>query len=97
MKEDIHKIAKETASLIHKNIRDVVAALTINIEHDKAHTILAAFAAVYSVESFFEFKLGELGFDKQAMLKAKEGADKYVNDVISSELGGFSIDKKGEA
>lgn len=94
--EKIKQMASEMATLIHKNIRDVTTALTINLDYSKAHTILAAFAGVYSVQSYFEYKLTELGITPDAVQKAKEGAEKYVVDVISGDLGAFSV-KKGEA
>lgn len=90
------KVARELASLITRNIRDVTTALTMNLDYNKPHTILAAFAGAYSVTSYFEYKLTKLGISPQAIQKAKDGAEKYVIDVISSDLGGFSIDK-GEA
>jgi hypothetical protein len=94
--EKIKKIANEMASLLNKNIRDVTTAITVNINYEKPHSILAAFAALYSVESYFEFKLNQMGISPDAIEKAKEGADKYVTDVISGDLGAFSINK-GEA
>jgi len=94
--EKIKQIANEMASLITKNIRDVTTALTVNLDYSKSHTILAAFAGVYSVQTYFEYKLTELGLPPGAVQKAKEEADKYVVDVISGDLGAFSV-KKGEA
>lgn len=92
----IKEMANEMATLLNKNIRDITAAITVNIEYSKAHTVLAAYAAVYSVSSYFEYKLSKLGITPDAIQKAKEGADKYVIDVISGDLGAFSVDK-GEA
>jgi len=94
--DKIKKIANEMASLISKNIRDVTTAITININYEKPHSILAAFAALYSVETYFQFKLNQMGISPDAVEKAKEEADKYVTSVISQDLGGFSIDR-GEA
>lgn len=94
--EEIQKAAQEMAVLIHKNIRDVVAALTMNIDTEKAHTVLSAFAGVYSVSSYFEYKLTELGLTPDAIQRAKEKSEKYVVDIISSDLNAFSVDK-GEA
>jgi hypothetical protein len=94
--QKIKDMAKDMARLINKNTRDVTTAITMNIEYSKPHTILAAYAAVYSVASYFEFKLTELGITPDAIQKAKDGADKYVVDVISGDLDAFSIDK-GEA
>jgi hypothetical protein len=94
--EEIKKMANEMASLIHKNIRDVTTALTVNLDYEKAHTILAAFAGVYSVQTYFEYKLTELGITPDAIQKAKEGADNYVVDVISGDRGAFPL-KKGDA
>jgi hypothetical protein len=88
--------ANELASLITRNIRDITTTITMNIDYDKPYTVLAAYAGAYSVTSYFEYKLTELGISPQAIQKAKEGAERYVIDVISSDLGGFSIDK-GEA
>ena len=94
--EEILKIAKDMARLISKNIRDVTTSLTMNIDYDKKHTILAAYAACYSVTSYFDFKLNQLGIPLAAIQKAKEEADKYVLDVISGDLESFTLDK-GEA
>lgn len=94
--DKIKQTAKEMASFLNKNIRDIVAAVTVNIDYEKPHTILAAFGALYSVESYFEFKLNQMGITPDAVEKAKEGADRYVTDVISQDLGGFSVDR-GEA
>ena len=91
--EKAEKIAKEIARLMTKNIRDVVNALTINIDYDKQHTIVAAFGAVYSVAGYFEYKLNSLGVPTAAIQKAKEGADKYVLDIIAGDTNTFSIDK----
>lgn len=87
---------KEIAHLMTKNIRDVTTALTMNIDYEKQHTIVAAFGAVYSVAGYFEYKLGTMGIAPAAIQKAKEGADNYVLDIISGDLGAFTTDK-GEA
>lgn len=87
------KMAKEIAELITKNIRDVTTALTMNIDYDKRHTIVAAFGAVYSVSQFFEYKLTTLGVTPAAIQEAKEGADKYVLDVIAGDSNNFAINK----
>lgn len=94
--EKIKKAAQEMAGLIHRNIRDVVTALTTNIDMSKPHTVLSAFAGVYSVSSYFEYKLTELGLSPEAIQIAKEKSEKYVIDIISSDLDAFSIEK-GEA
>jgi len=94
--EEVKELAKEMATLLHKNIRDIVTAITLNIDYEKPHTILAAFAGLYSVETYFQFKLNQMGIPPDAIEKAKEGADRYVVDVISADLGGFSVGK-GEA
>lgn len=94
--EETKQLAQQMAKDIHKNIRDVTTAVTMNIDYDKSHTILSAFAGLYAVAGYFEFKLTELGLAPAAIQKAKEGADKYVLDIISSDLGAFSADK-GEA
>lgn len=94
--EEIKKMAIEMAAMIHRNIRDVTTAVTMNIDYEKKHSILAAFAGVHAVCGYFEYKLTELGITPDAIQKAKEGTDKYVLDVISGDLGGFSVDK-GEA
>lgn len=90
------ELAKEMAVLMTKNIRDVTTALTINIDYDKKHTIVAAFGAVYAVAGYFEYKLTTLGITPDAIQKAKDGADKYVLDVIAGDTNKFSLDK-GEA
>lgn len=84
------------AALITKNIRDVTTAVTMNIDYQQPHTILAAFGAVYSVASYFEYKLSNFGLTPEAIQKAKDGAERYVLEVISGDLGNFPIDK-GEA
>lgn len=94
--EKIKEMANEMASLINKNIRDVTTALTMNLNYERPHTVLSAFAAVYSVASYFEFKLTQMGLEPGAIQKAKDGADKYVIDIISGDLNAFSVDK-GEA
>jgi len=94
--EDMMKLAKEMASLMNKNIRDVTTCLTMNLDYEKKHTIVAAFAAVYAVSGYFEYKLTTLGLTPDAIQKAKEGADKYILDVIAGDTNSFSIDK-GEA
>jgi hypothetical protein len=94
--KEIKDLANEIALMINKNIRDVTTAVTMNIDYNKKHTILAAFAGLYAVSGYFEFKLTQLGLTPQAIQKAKDGADKYVLDVMSDDLGAFSIDK-GEA
>lgn len=94
--QKVKELANEMAIMIKKNIRDVTTALTMNIDYDKSHTVLSAFAAVYSVSEYFQFKLGQMGLSPDAIQKAKDGADKYVMDVISGDLGSFPIDK-GEA
>lgn len=94
--QEKRKLAEQLAKMISKNIKDVTTALTMNIDYDKKHTILAAYAGCYSVASYFEFKLGQLGLNPFAIQKAKEEADKYVLDVISGDLGNFPLDK-GEA
>lgn len=94
--DKIKQVANEMATFLNKNIRDIVATITLNIDYDKPHTILAAFGALYSVESYFSFKLNEMGIPPDAIEKAKEGADKYVTRIISEDLGGFSVDR-GEA
>jgi hypothetical protein len=94
--QKIKQMATEMASLINKNIRDITTAITMNLDYKKPHTVLSAYAAVYCVSSYFEFKLTEMGLTPDAIQKAKEGADKYVVDIISGDLGAFSIDK-GEA
>lgn len=87
------KMAKEIAHLMTKNIRDVTTALTVNIDYDKEHTIVAAFGAVYSVSEYFEYKLATLGVTPAAIQEAKKGADKYVLDVIAGDSNNFSINK----
>lgn len=94
--QKIKETAKEMAVLINKNIKDVTNTITINIDYDKPHTILSAFAGVYTVAEYFEYKLGQMGITPAAIQKAKEGADKYVVDVISGDKGVFSVNK-GEA
>lgn len=94
--KEVSDLAKEMAAMIHKNIRDVTTAVTMNIDYEKKHTILSAFAGLYAVSNYFEFKLTQLGLTPDAIQKAKDGADKYVVDVISGDLGSFTIDK-GEA
>lgn len=94
--DKIKKMANEMATCLNKNIRDIVTTITVNIDYEKPHTILAAFAALYSVETYFQFKLNQMGIAPDAVEKAKEGADKYVADVISQDLGGFSVNR-GEA
>jgi len=94
--ENLKKMANEMASLMNKNIRDVTTTITQNINYEKPHSVLAAFAALYSVESYFQFKLGQMGISQDAIQKAKDGADKYVTDVISTDLGAFPLNK-GEA
>jgi hypothetical protein len=89
----IKELAVEMAQMINKNIRDVTAAVTMNIDYENKHTILASFAGLYAVCGYFEYKLSKLGLSPGAIQKAKDGADKYVLDVITSDLGGFSIDK----
>lgn len=91
--KEIKELTDEIASLIRRNIRDVTTAVTVNIDYSKKHTILAAFAGLYSVSGYFEYKLTELGLSPSAIQKAKEAADKYVLDVISGDLGAFSLDK----
>ena len=88
--------AEQMAPLITKSIRDITTTITMNIDYDRPYTVLAAYAGAYSVCSYFEYKLNDLGLSPGAIQKAKEGAEKYVIDVISSDIGGFSIDK-GEA
>ena len=95
-KEQIKEMAKDMATLIHKNIRDVTTAITMNIDYKKRHTILAAFAGLYAVSDYFEFKLAELGLTPDAIQKAKEASEKYVLDVISNDLDAFTS-SKGEA
>ena len=94
--KDTLKVAKEIASLMTKNIRDVTTALTMNLDYEKKHTIVAAFGAVYAVAGYFEYKLATLGIPTAAIQKAKDGADRYVLDVIAGDTNTFSIDK-GEA
>lgn len=94
--EKIKKVAVEMAKFLNKNIKDIVATITVNIDYEKPHTVLAAFAALYSVESYFEFKLNQMGITPEAIEKAKEGADRYVTDVISTDLGAYPL-SKGEA
>lgn len=94
--QKIKDMANDMAVLINKNIKDVTATITMNIDYEKPHTILSAFAGVYTVAEFFEYKLGQLGITPGAIQKAKDGADKYVVDVISGDKGAFSVDK-GEA
>jgi ABC-type sugar transport system ATPase subunit len=94
--KEVKEMAKDIAVMIQKNIRDVTTAVTMNIDYEKKHTIIAAFAGLYAVSGYFEFKLTQLGLTPDAIQKAKDGADKYVIDVISGDLGGFSVDK-GEA
>ena len=94
--QKIKETANEMAVLINKNIKDVTNTITINIDYDKPHTILSAFAGVYTVAEYFEYKLGQMGITPAAIQKAKEGADKYVVDVISGDKGAFSVNK-GEA
>lgn len=91
--EDTKKLAEQMAKDINKNIRDVTTAVTMNINYEKRHTILSAFAGLYAVAGYFEYKLTKLGLTPQAIQKAKEGADKYVLDVISNDIGGFPINK----
>lgn len=91
--EEIKDLAKEMAAMIHKNIVDVTNAITMNIDMEKRHTILSAYAGVYSVCNYFEYKLVKMGISPDAIQKAKDGADKYVVDVISGDIGGFSIEK----
>lgn len=90
------KMAKEMAHLMNKNIRDVTTALTMNIDYDKQHTIVAAFGAVYSVSEYFQYKLSTMGVTPAAIQNAKEGADKYVLDVIAGDTNSFPVNK-GEA
>lgn len=94
--EKIKELAAGMASLINKNIRDITAAVTVNIDYKKPHTILSSFAALYSVAEYFEYKLTTLGLTPDAIQRAKESADKYVLDVIAGDTNSFSIDK-GEA
>lgn len=94
--QKIKELANEMAAMINKNIRDVTTTITMNIDYNKPHTVLSAFAAVYSVSEYFQFKLGQMGISPDAIQKAKDGADKYVIDVISGDLKSYPIDK-GEA
>lgn len=94
--EQIKEMAKEMAALMKRNIRDVTTAITMNIDYENKHTVIAAYGALYSVCSYFEIKLNSFGLTPDAIQKAKDGADKYVLDVISGELNAFPIDK-GEA
>lgn len=94
--QKIKDMANDMAALINKNIKDVTATITLNIDYEKPHTILSAFAGVYTVAEYFEYKLGQFGITPGAIQKAKDGADKYVVDVISGDKGVFSLDK-GEA
>lgn len=94
--EELKEMAKEMAALMKRNIRDVTTAITMNIDYDKKHTVLAAYGALYSVCSYFEIKLNSFGIIPDAIQKAKDGADQYVLDVVSAERNTFPIDK-GEA
>lgn len=94
--EELKEMAKEMASLMTRNIRDVTTAITMNIDYEKKHTVLAAYGALYAVCSYFEIKLNTFGITPDAIQKAKDGADKYVIDVVSAEKNTFPIDK-GEA
>jgi len=93
---ELKELAAQMAGMIHKNIVDVTNALTVNIDYEKKHTVLSAYAGVYSVCSYFEYKLAKMGINPGAIQKAKEGAEKYVLDVISGDIGGFPTEK-GEA
>jgi len=90
--EEVQRIAAEMAHLINKNINEVVQTLSVNMDMKKKHTVLAAFAGVFAVSSYFEYKLTELSMPPAAVQKAKEKAEKYVVDVISQDLGAFPID-----
>lgn len=94
--EEIKRLAIEMAKEINRNIRDITNAITLNIDFEKKHSILSAYAAVYAVSEYFEFKLTEMGLPPASVQKAKENADKYVLEIISGDLGGFSLGK-GEA
>jgi hypothetical protein len=94
--EEIKRLALEMAKEVNRNIRDITNAITMNIDYEKKHTILSAYAAVYAVSEYFEFKLTEMGLPPAAVQKAKDNADKYVLEIISGDLGSFSTEK-GEA
>lgn len=94
--KEVKALALEMAKDINKNIRDITTTITMNIDYERKHTILSAYAALYAVAGYFEYKLSKLGLTPDSIQKAKEGADKYVVDVISNDLGTFTVEK-GEA
>lgn len=89
--EEIRRIANEMAYLINKNIEEIVQTVVVNMDMQKKHTVLAAFAGVFTVSSYFEYKLAELNMPPAAIQKAKEKAEKYVVEVISRDLSAFPI------
>lgn len=91
--DDVKETAIEMANLINRNIQDVTKTITLNIDYSKPHTVLSAYAAVYTVAQYFEYKLSQFGISPGAIQTAKQGADKYVVDVISGDLEKFPLDK----
>lgn len=89
--EEIKRIANEMAYLINKNIEEIVQTVVVNMDMQKKHTVLAAFAGVFTVSSYFEYKLVEMKMPPAAIQKAKEKAEKYVVEVISQDLSAFPI------
>lgn len=94
--EEVMKLASSMAKLINKNISAVTAVITENIEPEKIETVLSAFAGVYTVAQYYEYKLSKLNIPPQAVETAKEAAEKYILDIIATDLNSFKIEK-GEA
>lgn len=95
--EEVTKMAEELARLINQNIQDITACIAKNIDHDKNHTVLAAFSGLYTVSQYFEMKLNKAyQIPAAAIDKSKQKAELYAIEVLADELGEFMIDE-GEA
>jgi uncharacterized membrane protein len=87
------EMAEQLARMINKNISAVMSSITGNIDLEKIETVLAAFAGVYTVSQYYEYKLNKLNIPILAIQKSKEAAEKYFLDVISADLNSFKIEK----
>lgn len=94
--DELMTLAAKIAQLVNKNINEITAVVANNIEEDKPETLIAGYAALHTVCSYYEYKMNKIGIPPKAVEKAKESAENYVLEVIATEMGTVA-QNKGEA
>jgi hypothetical protein len=88
--------AVRLADMIQRSIADISEAVSYNIDEQDSYSMLSAYSALLTVTSYFEYRLRKNGFLNSAIEGTKAGAEDYVLNMISEELGAVT-QKKGNA